>query len=192
MISRRTLRLGTGALLAGGTRWVRGQEWRSYPSVASPSGSGIDAGCAAFVFLHGGGFREGDRAHYGFVAEPLASIGVVRVVAGYRLAPDAAFPEPVELTIRPPGRSAIDRASPSGRWQPSSASAPRPPQERRARASSSMVCRSSTVGASSPTKRRICTRHPILPETMVAAPVSTSAAALRRPSASAMSGCSRL
>src|SRR6266851_115321 len=38
-----------------------------------------------FIFLHGGGFREGDRAHYGFVARPLASQGVITVVASYRM-----------------------------------------------------------------------------------------------------------
>jgi acetyl esterase/lipase len=46
-----------------------------------------------FLFLHGGGFREGDRAHYGYVADPLARHGIVTVVASYRLTPDAAFPE---------------------------------------------------------------------------------------------------
>ncbi len=40
-----------------------------------------------FVFLHGGGFREGDRAHYGFIASPLAASGTVAVIASYRLHP---------------------------------------------------------------------------------------------------------
>ena len=42
-------------------------------------------GAPTFLFLHGGGFREGDRAHYGFVALPLARQGVITVVASYRL-----------------------------------------------------------------------------------------------------------
>lgn len=45
------------------------------------------------VFLHGGGFREGDRAHYGYVAVPFARHGVITVVPSYRLTPEASFPD---------------------------------------------------------------------------------------------------
>jgi acetyl esterase/lipase len=45
-------------------------------------------GAPVFIFLHGGGFREGDRRQYGYVAGPLAPNGVVTVVASYRLLPD--------------------------------------------------------------------------------------------------------
>jgi arylformamidase len=38
-----------------------------------------------FVFFHGGGFREGDRAQYGYVAKPLAAHGIITAVASYRL-----------------------------------------------------------------------------------------------------------
>ena len=38
-----------------------------------------------FLFLHGGGFREGDKAHYGSVAEPFVKMGVITAVASYRL-----------------------------------------------------------------------------------------------------------
>lgn len=38
------------------------------------------------LFLHGGGFMEGDRAHYGYVATPYTREGVITVVSGYRLA----------------------------------------------------------------------------------------------------------
>lgn len=38
-----------------------------------------------FLFLHGGGFREGDRAQYGFIAAPFAKRGVITAVASYRL-----------------------------------------------------------------------------------------------------------
>jgi acetyl esterase/lipase len=38
-----------------------------------------------FLFFHGGGFREGDRAQYGFVAKPFAERGVITAVASYRL-----------------------------------------------------------------------------------------------------------
>lgn len=37
------------------------------------------------LFLHGGGFREGDRKQYGYVAEPFAQHGILTVVASYRL-----------------------------------------------------------------------------------------------------------
>jgi arylformamidase len=40
-----------------------------------------------FLFIHGGGFREGDRAQYGFVATPLARRGVITAVMSYRLHP---------------------------------------------------------------------------------------------------------
>lgn len=42
-------------------------------------------GAPVFLFLHGGGFGEGDRAHYGFIAEVLAQNGVIAAVASYRL-----------------------------------------------------------------------------------------------------------
>ena len=38
-----------------------------------------------FIFVHGGGFREGDKAHYGSVAEPFIKRGVITVTPGYRL-----------------------------------------------------------------------------------------------------------
>jgi len=41
-----------------------------------------------FLFLHGGGFREGDRAQYGFVARPLAQSGIITAVVSYRLTDD--------------------------------------------------------------------------------------------------------
>lgn len=50
-----------------------------------------------FIFIHGGGFREGDRAQYGYVARPLAAKGVITVVASYRLLPHV-YPDQVEDT----------------------------------------------------------------------------------------------
>lgn len=47
-----------------------------------------------FVFIHGGGFVEGDRAHYGYVARPLAVHGIITVVMSYRLSP-AHYPDQV-------------------------------------------------------------------------------------------------
>ena len=55
------------------------------------------SGAPVFIFLHGGGFREGDRAQYGYVARPFAGHGVVTVVASYRLLP-YVFPDQVDDT----------------------------------------------------------------------------------------------
>lgn len=54
------------------------------------------AGHPVFVFLHGGGMREGDRAHYGWVARPFAGRGIVTVVASYRLTPRFHYPDQPE------------------------------------------------------------------------------------------------
>ena len=54
-------------------------------------------GAPTFLFLHGGGFREGDRAHYGYVAVPFAEHGIITAVASYRLTVDGfGFPSPAE------------------------------------------------------------------------------------------------
>jgi arylformamidase len=56
----------------------------------------VVAPAPVFVFIHGGGFREGDRAHYGFVADSFAAHGIVTVVPGYRLMPEASYFDAVE------------------------------------------------------------------------------------------------
>ena len=60
-------------------------------------------GAPVFLFLHGGGFREGDRAQYGFIAEPLAERGIVTAVASYRLTGDGFHypdqPEDAKLAL---------------------------------------------------------------------------------------------
>lgn len=57
-----------------------------------------------FLFLHGGGFREGDRAHYGSVAEPFVKAGVVTAVSSYRLTGSGAHypaqPDDVKSTVK--------------------------------------------------------------------------------------------
>lgn len=50
-------------------------------------------GAPVFMFLHGGGFREGDRAQYGYVALPLAKHGIITVVSSYRLTPRFHYPD---------------------------------------------------------------------------------------------------
>lgn len=62
------------------------------------------ANAPVFLFLHGGGFREGDRAHYGSVAEPFAKSGVITAVASYRLTGSGAHypdqPDDVKSAIK--------------------------------------------------------------------------------------------
>jgi acetyl esterase/lipase len=53
-------------------------------------------GRPVFIFLHGGGMREGDRAHYGWIARPFARHGIVTVIASYRLTPRFTYPDQPE------------------------------------------------------------------------------------------------
>jgi len=53
-----------------------------------------------FIFLHGGGFREGDKDDYGFVAAPFSAKRIIAVVASYRWAPQFHFPSQVDDTKR--------------------------------------------------------------------------------------------
>jgi acetyl esterase/lipase len=63
--------------------------------------AGTPSGAPVFLFLHGGGFREGDRAHYGFVAKPFLERGIITAVASYRLAGQGArYPDQPEDTRR--------------------------------------------------------------------------------------------
>ncbi|MDY6947074.1 MAG: alpha/beta hydrolase [Pseudomonadota bacterium] len=50
-----------------------------YTPAKKPSGAPV------FLFIHGGGGEEGDRAHYGYIAAPLASHGIVTAFPSYRL-----------------------------------------------------------------------------------------------------------
>jgi acetyl esterase/lipase len=43
---------------------------------------------AVLLFFHGGGFREGDRAQYGYIAKPFGERGLITAVASYRLTGD--------------------------------------------------------------------------------------------------------
>lgn len=49
-----------------------------------------------FLFLHGGGFREGDRAQYGYIAKPLVRRGIITAIASYRLT-DNGFRYPAQI-----------------------------------------------------------------------------------------------
>ncbi len=53
-----------------------------------------------FLFVHGGGWRSGDPADYGFVARGVAPEGFVVVLAGYRLGAEGVFPAMLEDTAK--------------------------------------------------------------------------------------------
>jgi len=50
-------------------------------------------GWPVLIFLHGGGFREGDPALYGYLAEAFLARGIAFISAGYRLTPEAFLPD---------------------------------------------------------------------------------------------------
>lgn len=52
----------------------------------------VGAGRPVFIFVHGGGWTDGDRRNYAFIARAIAAEGIVVVVPSYRLWPttDAA------------------------------------------------------------------------------------------------------
>lgn len=70
-----------------------------------------------FLFIHGGGFREGDRAQYGYVAAPLAARGVITAVMSYRLAPPIhpAQVDDVEQAIAWIAKNIASRGGDAGR-----------------------------------------------------------------------------
>ncbi len=56
-----------------------------------PKGNLKDA--PVFLFLHGGGMREGDRAHYGYIGRPFVENGIIAAIASYRLTPKHTYPD---------------------------------------------------------------------------------------------------
>jgi acetyl esterase/lipase len=50
-------------------------------------------GWPILLFLHGGGFREGDPTLYGYLAEPFLARGIAFASVGYRLTPEAYLPD---------------------------------------------------------------------------------------------------
>src|SRR5882757_6087133 len=50
----------------------------------------------AIIFLHGGGWRAGNRQEMNHFIEGVARMGYVGVTVGYRLVPAARFPAQVE------------------------------------------------------------------------------------------------
>jgi arylformamidase len=55
--------------------------------------SSRSTGWPLLLFLHGGGFREGDPALYGYLAEAYLQRGIAFASVGYRLAPECYLPE---------------------------------------------------------------------------------------------------
>src|SRR6185312_8336850 len=49
-----------------------------------------------FVFIHGGGWRGGDKGHYRALGELLSGFGYAVALPNHRLAPEHPFPAPAE------------------------------------------------------------------------------------------------
>lgn len=52
------------------------------------------------VFFYGGGWKDGDKADYGFVASSLTKAGYVVIIPDYRLYPEVVFPAFVDDAAR--------------------------------------------------------------------------------------------
>ncbi len=53
-------------------------------------------GLPVLMFVHGGGWRNGYKEWMGFMAPAITCLPAIFVSVGYRLAPEAKFPLPVE------------------------------------------------------------------------------------------------
>ncbi len=73
-----------------------GDAVRQRLDIYAPTGLSSDAALPVIVFIHGGGWRAGDKAGYEFAGRALASRGFVTVVPNYRLSPAFHFPAFVE------------------------------------------------------------------------------------------------
>ena len=49
-----------------------------------------------YIFLHGGGFREGTKDEYGYVAIPFSTRKVITVVPNYSWAPERPYPSQID------------------------------------------------------------------------------------------------
>ena len=73
-----------------------GDGQRQRLDVYAPSDAEADAALPVIVFIHGGGWRAGDKAGYEFAGHAFSSRGFVTVIPNYRLSPDGHFPDFVE------------------------------------------------------------------------------------------------
>lgn len=74
--------------------YARAQDADLHLNVAVPKAG--DAPLPAVVFLHGEGWRAGDRADMDHLVKGIARLGYVGVTVQYRLVPAARYPAPVE------------------------------------------------------------------------------------------------
>ncbi|WP_419190284.1 alpha/beta hydrolase [Saltatorellus ferox] len=74
---------------------VYGENPRQRLDVYRPSSSGAQP-APVIVFFYGGGWREGDRGMYEFVASSITREGYVVVIPDYRLFPEVQFPAFIE------------------------------------------------------------------------------------------------
>ena len=68
------------------------------PNAVAARGAGPHA--PVVVFFYGGSWQRGQRSHYAFVGEALASRGFVVAIADYRVYPEVTFPGFVEDAAR--------------------------------------------------------------------------------------------
>ncbi|HEY2595208.1 MAG TPA: alpha/beta hydrolase [Chloroflexota bacterium] len=54
---------------------------------------GASGSVPVLLFLHGGGFREGDPTLYGYLAQPFVERGIAFASVGYRLTPETYLPD---------------------------------------------------------------------------------------------------
>jgi arylformamidase len=54
---------------------------------------GASGSIPVLLFLHGGGFREGDPTLYGYLAQPFLERGIAFASVGYRLTPETYLPD---------------------------------------------------------------------------------------------------
>ncbi len=81
---------------------VYGTDLKQRLDIYLPKGKVSNA--PVFLFVHGGGFREGDKAHYGSVAEPFIKRGIITVALSYRLTGSGAHypdqPDDIKSAVR--------------------------------------------------------------------------------------------
>lgn len=99
--------LDTVDRITGGARDVALLESTNYGDAASqkmrvygPKRESSDTARPVIMFVHGGSWASGDPDNYGFVARALVPKGFVTVLAGYRLYPDAVYPDMLEDTAK--------------------------------------------------------------------------------------------
>lgn len=73
-----------------------GDSVRQRLDIYAPSNRNDASTLPVIVFIHGGGWRDGDKAGYEFAGRALASRGFLTVVPNYRLSPAIHFPAFVE------------------------------------------------------------------------------------------------